>query len=213
MQEEDSSSRRDKLVVQEIAKLKKNKSQIVFSDGSKIICENDVLLSFPIRIGESVSPEVLASVIHASEKTTVRNYFLALLSRQRYSRKSLQDKILRRKADKSIVAEVLDELESLNMIDDMSLAKDWISMRLHTHPEGKAHLYIGLMKKGIEKSQAKRAVSEAVPFSVEYDAAKNFLERQHGQPTSRQELYVLFKKRGFSNEVIREIIRSVEESK
>jgi SOS response regulatory protein OraA/RecX len=206
VREEDSSSRRDKIVILEIKILKKNQIQ-VYCDGSDFIFDAEILSSVSLHAGDEISSLRFEEITLLSDKIKVRRYALSLLSRQRHTRKKLQDKILRLKANKAVVCEVLDELESLNLIDDSAYARDWLSIRMQNHPEGKNHLYLGLLKKGINKNIAQRLVAELVTFSAELDAANRLLDRNIIKKRNPRDLYTEFKKRGFSNEVIREITK------
>jgi regulatory protein len=210
--EEDSSSQRDKISVSEITYLKRNRIEIAFSDNSKVILEQKILDSESISIGDVYSFKKIEQLNILSERISAKKYAYSLISRQRLTKKKMQDKLAKIGIRKMIIAELLNELESFHLIDDFEYAKDWISIRIKNHPEGRGNLYVGLLKKGIDKNTINSVLSELFSIDIELITAKECIDRYAKKSLAGRELYSFLQKRGFSGNVIRKLLKNNSES-
>jgi regulatory protein len=205
---DDSSSPRDNLTVTNVKLLKNERVEIEFSDRTIVRLEIEALDSKPVAAGDALSAAEIEGLVSLSETIAARKYAVSLVSRGRYTRRKLREKLLRKSTDGKVIERVLDELEELALMDDRSFALDWLSMRLETHPEGKRNLYYGLLKKGIDKQTAGSALGELVTFDVELEAARKCISMPGSGAMTKRELVSFLYKRGFSSNVVREAVKA-----
>jgi regulatory protein len=209
VREEDSSSQRDKITVLEIKKQRNEKSEIVLSDHSSIMIADDVLYSDNIFIGSELTQPQIRKLEFKSQVVFSKKYAISLIARQPQTRKMLEIKLIRKQMSRTATEEALNELEDLKLINDETLSRDWVLFRLNHHPESKRHIYLGLLKKGINKHTAQTVVSELIPFETECDAARNVLEKARLSDRSDSDRSAFLKSRGFTYNVINEVIRNM----
>ena len=140
--------------------------------------------------------------------------FVALRPR---SRQEILD-YLRKKnpKDDSLRKKVLEEIESLGLIDDREFAFWWIEQRATFRPKGKKALLAELKQKGLEENLIKEVISEKVD---EFSLAQKLVEKRwpslKKMPLAlrQQKLTGWLVQRGFSWETIKAILDEIFKKK
>ena len=143
---------------------------------------------------------------------TCRESALKLLERTRRTRSDLARRLKDKGFAVPAIAEVLDRLVEVGLIDDSEYARAWLAGRWGRRPSGWRRLQQELRAKGIadddiERARALLAERGTAPDEVE-SAAKLVAQarRRFGklEPyVQRQRLYALLARRGFDSDTIR----------
>ena len=210
MQEENSSSQRDKVT---IISVKKKRSAgiegfvLKLSEGTSFFLISDVYYRNSVFEGESVSLEKIEALREESEYLLAERKAFDLLSRGMHTRKQLKDKLLKRKFESVVVDRTLKRMEELGYLDDAEYAKTWVEMRKERHPEGRSAMISGLIKRGVKHETAENIVKELFSEEDEWEAANkvydNFLKTNK---PNEEKLYRYLTNRGFSYSIVGKLL-------
>jgi regulatory protein len=148
------------------------------------------------------------------------SYCLKAVKTRLRSSRELEQALLRKGIEASIITGVLAELQGVGLVDDERYARAWIHTRDLLQPRGASLLQAELTKKGIPKEVIKAALLERKEQAAdqesdqptEDDLAKEVVRRKerqyaHLQPEVRERrLLALLMRRGFSYDVARRIL-------
>ncbi|NIM04002.1 hypothetical protein GTN66_07665, partial [bacterium] len=84
-----------------------------------------------------------------------------LLSYRARSCQEITERLLRKKYERKIINEVVEELKRLHYLDDRAFAIEWVEMRLR-EKRGKRLIRQELLKKGIEKEIIDDSIAESL---------------------------------------------------
>jgi regulatory protein len=143
-----------------------------------------------------------------------RTYAFSLLKFRLRSRKEIYERLKRRKFRAGIIKETLDFLESKGFIDDDSFAKAWITSRIK-RPLGLRRLKQELEIKGINKAIIDTKIGEIKNNYNEADVVREIAEAKFNKLkaikplNAKKRIYDYFIRRGFSPEVVINIINQL----
>ena len=150
-----------------------------------------------------------------TDTAVTREAALKLLERARRTRSDLE----RRLKDKGFagvaVAEVLDRLAEVGLVDDAEYARAWLAGRWGRRPSGWRRLQQELRARGVgdeDVAKARAALAERGGAPDETGAAAKVVEQARRRFAAldprvrRQRLYALLSRRGFDGDVIRRVL-------
>ena len=150
--------------------------------------------------------------LEPEEPASCREAALKLLGRTRRTRRDLERRLGDAGFTPPTVADVLDRLVEVGLVDDAEYARAWLAGRWGRRPSGWRKLQQELRAKGVSDDDIERARAQLVergnaPDEVE-SAAKLVAQarkRYSGlEPhVQRQRLYALLARRGYGSDVIR----------
>ena len=94
----------------------------------------DVLVSERLRIGDSVSEELLERLIAADESWKAKQAALSLLGTRARGTGELADRLRRKGFPPSAVDWAIGEVRRLGYLDDAAFAESWVRDRLRLRP-------------------------------------------------------------------------------
>lgn len=128
----------------------------------------------------------------------------------------LQTRLAQRKFNAEVIHKVITELQELNFIDDAAFARLWVSSRIKK-PLGIKRLIFELKAKGIAPDVIEEAVREFDSPQQERQVIKSLIEKRKGRfsgldtITMRTRLFGFLLRRGFSKELIYEVLGNYED--
>ncbi len=155
-----------------------------------------------------------------TDPTACREEALRLLERLRRTRADLARRLREKGYAAATVAEVLDRLTGVGLVDDAEFARAWLAGRLHRRMSGWRRLENELRAKGIGADDiaiARARLEEREGATGELDAARKALEQaarryaKLDERTRRQRLYALLARRGFDGDIIRRALVIADE--
>ncbi|MCF2860445.1 recombination regulator RecX [Pseudoalteromonas sp. SMS1] len=149
------------------------------------------------------------------EKQKLKNYAIWLLSRQEYSRKLLNDKLLLKGASSDYAEELIDWLSEIGYVDDARHCESFLNRQL-AKGLGEKRVLMEATKKGVERTQLLQLIEEK---EVDwYAIAQHTYEKKYGyankeldyQERSKRVRYMMY--RGFSYDQIDFAIQAQDEN-
>lgn len=155
-------------------------------------------------------------MFHDERKRALNSAYRSL-ARRAHSRYELQEKLERKKFSHYTIQAVLAELETQKFLDDGAFAMSFARNRLHQRQFGRDRVALELKAKGI----AKELIEETLgPLHVEIDEqtlAREALKKKQRTmkrpwtASDYRKLADFLRRRGFSYEVIRKVLKTDHE--
>lgn len=144
-----------------------------------------------------------------------RNYCFLLLKFRLRSEKEIYQRLRKKRFDEQIIRETLSFLKGKGFLDDNLFAKSWIESRLK-RPFGLRKIKNELNLKGIDKEIISEQISQIKDKYREEDIVleiiKNKLARLKGidPDKAKRRIYSFLLRRGFSPDVVSEIVKNLK---
>jgi len=187
---------------------KRNKSRVnVYLDGEYAFSVN-TLEAAKLKSGQTLSEAQIAALKDADAVAKAVDSAARFLS---YRPRSTAE-VRRNLADKSIpepvIAQALERLEQLGVLDDVAFARFWVHARTTSKPMGTNALRYELRQKGLTDDTIAQALEPLDNPHEAYKAAKAHAPKLRGQDrrTFRAKLTGFLQRRGFDYSASREAI-------
>ena len=175
---------------------------------------------FGLRVGMTVSPEILDQLAQAEEVMKAKAYAKKVCqTSEKPHSKSEIIKLLQLQGFEleSIEATVLD-LEQSGHIKDRVFARKWIDRRRKSTPRGKRLLQLELREKGVDTSTIDHVLSEIDEFDETESALR--ISRKYARRykslaphVAKRRLQELLLRRGFCYDIIQRVTATLEAEK
>jgi len=158
--------------------------------------------------------ERLAIIKGLKDKEFLRakNCAYRLLGYRLRSTKEINERLKKRGFSLGIIKKTVKYLEGLDYLSDENFAKFWVQSKIKSSPVGWSLMQYQLRQKGIADKTIETVLKNYAPLYNEADAAKklinsriNYYKGSKGLKLKRK-LYDYLRRRGFSQEVIQEVI-------
>lgn len=145
-----------------------------------------------------------------------RNYLFRLIKFRIRSEKELKDKLKAKLYDGPTIEELIAYFKRLGYVNDKEFARSWIDYRL-SKPLALRAIEMELKQKGIGREIINELISEKKgtlnEFEIARELAKTRLEkircRKDKDDKIRQKLYCYLSRRGFSSDIVSEVINQI----
>jgi len=190
----------------------------VFVDGQFIIGVGEsVAADLGLRVGREITPNTLREVAGAEEVHKATEAALVLLEVRARARREVETRLAQKGYDEGIIAQVLEKLTRLGLLDDVQFAAQWVEAKTRvggSRPIGKRRLSSELFGKGVAKDQIAEAV-EKVTTEDELALARAAAGKKvRVVPTDRDALQAerrklmgFLQRRGFGWETVKQVTR------
>ncbi len=186
----------------------------VYIDGTYAVGMSlETLIKLDLFEGKEVDKEELKRIAFEIEKEQAENYAKLLLSYRERSPKEIEDRLKKRGYSEEVIHRVVSDLNEVGLLDKKRFARMWIKDRLGFSGKGKRFITMELLKKGLKREEIEEAFKDS-DFD-ELETAKRVAERylSHLKDTDplkgRKKLYDHLVRRGFSFEVIEEVLNGL----
>lgn len=143
-----------------------------------------------------------------------RQHGIRLLAARDRSEHEVRERLIQHGFDQDVVEQALLRLKSMGYINDSLFAHKYVSDRLKLKPMSKRVLAYELQKKGINDELIREVLDgyELDDSSIAYRLAKKkFGKYDAADPKIQQKIYSYLAFRGFSSDIIREVIGQLQE--
>ncbi len=154
----------------------KNNAKISFENGDKLFLRYEIFVKNALRKGDEVSDELISSLNYQNEFFLAKETAFRIITRRIHSAKELERKLLQRKLDQKIVAEVVADLVENKYVDDETFAKAFIDERRTRKFAGVNKLKNDLRAKGVSREIIENFVEE--DFESEFENAIKIGEKK-----------------------------------
>lgn len=191
---------------------KKTVGVIELDNGEKLKLEPDTIMQFQLQTGSDIDDKKLREVLTADQKRKCLQKALHLISIRPRSAAELKDRFTREGYFEETIHESLDYLEKNGYLNDELFAERFAKSKLQKKEIGETALRFELHKKGISKDLTEKIItkiySETPEMDIALKAAKKKLRtiRIADENAKKRKLYRFLAQRGFSADVIKEVI-------
>jgi len=187
----------------------------VFLDGEFAFgADEEVVAQLGLSVDKRVDPETIRRAVEKEEEHKVLEKALRYLSFRNRSVKELKTFLLGKGYDPAVVSCILTRLEEVGLLDDRAFAKAWAEVRVKSKGMGERLLERELHQKGIKK-EAIREVVEGLGDEEEraLSLALARVERLKGldKETAKRRLAGFLQRKGYSGEVVYDVVRKAFE--
>jgi regulatory protein len=175
----------------------------------------ETLLRFGLRTGDEIGEQKLKALQAAEELQGAQRVALQLLARRPRTEKEIRDRLREKEFGEEEIDQAVASLRKSGFLDDEAFARAFIRDQLSVRPKGPLAIKRRLLLLGVKKETIDRALNEAFQErsqnDVALDVAVKFLRKiSHDDPRSkRQKLAGFLSRRGFSWDVITEVMNKV----
>ncbi len=190
----------------------------VFLDGKFAFgLDDEIAAKFGLKKGQEVNEPTLKKILLGEDENKAKETALRFLSFRRRTEKEIKDKLKQKGFDENIIKRTVEKLKEYDLINDLEFATAWVKERLEYKPRGKRLLEQELWKKGIKKEVIKQVLNESC--QDEDKSALDLLERiknryKNLEPqVAKRRMYGFLLRKGFSYEVISQVMHNYENQK
>lgn len=192
--------------------LQKNKSRAnVFLDG-EFVCglNNLTLVKNGLKPGTEITKEKLIKIYNESEIEGAYEKALSLLSRQKYTKKAITDKLKAKGYEAEIIDVVVGKLKEYGYISDTDFATSFVNCN---NSKSKRMLEVNLLQKGISREIIKQVLDENITLESEREkcteATNKYMKNKEMNDSTIKKLKAHLLYKGFSFEDINYCIKSL----
>ena len=161
-----------------------------------------------------------ASALRLRQKeASPRASALRLLKFRPRSEQELHERLIRKGVAEPEVRKVVEDLRKKGFVDDVRFARLFVSRQMHSKPIGRRMLLSRLKARGIAPEVAQGALEQGAPGPDDLELARQAagprMERMRDLPreTADRRLFGFLSRRGFSSEVVYQVIRESHEQR
>ena len=188
----------------------------VFLDGAFAFGINlNVVAEFRLREGMTLTAEQVEEIRQGEVRQECFDHATKLLGMRLHSRSELRRKLVRGEYGDAVIDGVLDDLTRMGYVDDQRFAKTKaLSAAQHKH-HGKRRAMVELMKSGVERETANRAVEDVYEQTDSLALARQLVAKQTPRLrkldplVARRRIVGMLQRRGFDYDTIRPVIDEV----
>ncbi len=188
----------------------------VYLDGERFARISDAdVLELGLKRGLELTPQQQKEVLRRGALFEARLAAVRLLAYRPRSRAELVRRLKTRGFKRDIIDQVIHDLERLGYVDDRGYAQSLAESLVQSGRFGPRAIKAKLRQRGLPADVVREAVEDAVGEMDEYQTARDLAQRRLERLAKldplkkRQRLYSFLIRRGFSPEVVRDVLASV----
>lgn len=194
----------------EVQKRRGERRSIYVDDEFVAGVDLEVVVKLGLKVGQQVDTERLEEILRIEELRKARECALTFLEYRARTGKELERKLLQKGYSEEVVAQVLDQLEDIDLVDDERFAADWVASRVEHRPMGRTRMTWELRRKGVAADAIEEAL-EQIDEETEFDMALEIARKKLGSssaadPDVRRKLAGFLQRRGFRWEIVSRIL-------
>nr|NIV91374.1 hypothetical protein [candidate division KSB1 bacterium] len=198
----------------ETQKKNKNRLNIFLDDEFAFGLDATVAAKFRIGEGDELTEEQISNLLLTEERKQIKDKAFRYLAGRAHSEKELRTKLNMKGYDNHLTDQVITELKEAKFIDDAEFAVSYARSRLLQNPMGEKLLRHELWQKGVNEELIEQTVLKVYSEESQTDLAKKLFDKRKARykdltdPQSRKKMGEFLLRRGFSWEVIKEVLEA-----
>ena len=150
----------------------------------------------------------LPAPLKGDQRDEAYRWAVRFLGARARSRMEIHQYLTRKGFQRSIIQSVTDRLTQEGYLGDLSFSREWVASRSRQKPKGAFALAWELRQKGISETDIEKATVDLDEPAAAWTAAtaKLKLWRPLEKAEFQRKMMMFLKRRGFSNEIIRETV-------
>mgnify|MGYP000038165091 CR=1 FL=1 len=161
-----------------------------------------------LRVGQFLSDEEIARLKERDLVERAVRRAMDLLSYRPRSEAEIRRRLREKGYDETTVAQALERLRRVGLVDDEAFARYWVENRFQFNPRGVVALRQELWQKGVERRIVEEVLAEYDEEAAAQRAAREAVRRLRrlDEATFRRRLGDYLRRRGFSFDLIRPLV-------
>ncbi|MFG6117487.1 recombination regulator RecX [Halobacillus sp. MO56] len=174
----------------------------------------DILVKESLHKGMELDDASIKALMEKDDLQKSYTLTIHYLSYRMRSEKEIRDYLNKKETDPEQIEVIIDRLYKEKLLDDQEFANALVRSRIHTSSKGPLMVKKDLMEKGVSAVKAEEALTH-YPFEAQYEKAMKFAKkklRSDGKKSFRQQVQNLqqtLMQKGFTNDVIQEVIANL----
>lgn len=190
----------------------------IFLDGEFAFgLHQDIVVKHQLSPGKTLSVDEQRQLMDTDRIVQAKQRALDYLAYKPRTVTEVRRKLQEADYERSIIETVIDQLTERGYLDDEEYAHEYVRRRFSHKGYGPVRLQTELRKRGIDRTLAETAIAELFEEEDQLDAARTKAEkrwpriaREEDPRKRRDKLYGYLRRRGFTYDVIREVIDEME---
>jgi len=168
-----------------------------------------------LQVGQELSPTKIARLQAEDEREVAYMKALRYLDYRPRSRAEVRRNLENHEVPSEVINDVFKRLERSGLVNDERFAQDWVENRSEFRPRSRRALAYELHQKGLNDSAIKKALEGLNEEALAYQAAVKQSRHYEGLEMRdfRNKLGSYLSRRGFSYDVIKQVVERVWEEK
>lgn len=203
-------------------KKRKNRYNIFLDSGQGekygFSVDESVLIEYSLRKGLEIDDSMITTLVQ--KDTLHKSYTLAInfLSYRMRTKKEIYDYLEKKEVDDEHITKIMDKLLKEGLTDDKQFADAFVRTRVQTTSKGPMLVKKELMEKGVSKPIASEAI-DLYTYEIQHEKATKWVEKKlnssksHSFQKQLQQLQATLLQKGFSQDVIKDVIADGKEEK
>jgi regulatory protein len=168
-----------------------------------------------LKVGQDLTSSKIAKLQAQDEREVAYMQALRFLDYRPRSRAEVRKKLEKHAIPPEVIKDVFKRLERSGLVNDERFAQDWVKNRSEFRPRSRRALAYELHQRGLADSAIEKALEGINEEPLAYRAALKQARRYEGLPIRdfRNKLGSYLARRGFSYEIIKEVVTRVWDEK
>lgn len=201
------------MTVTKIEAVTKTKFKVYVDEEFAFVLYKGELSRYHIAAGEEISDTLFLKIKNEVILKRAKLRALHLLNDMDRTEAQLRTKLKQGGYTQEMTDKALEYVKSFGYIEDEGYARRYILSRQDR--KSRKEIYAGLLQKGVPKEQIEAAMEECCGQSKELEAVRTLVQKKHfnGKTASdaeRQKMYGYLARKGFSYDIIRQVIQVSE---
>jgi regulatory protein len=186
----------------------------IYIDGKyKFSLDYDTLVRSDLYIGSEIDDASIERLELKDEYARARDYLYSLLSYRDRSEYEARKRLLEKGFNRTVVEEVIDHFKKSGTIDDRRFATAWLDSVLKNRPLGRMRAEYELRAKKVDEKIINEVCEKLLGLEKEAEIARRVCEKrmlilkEYPSEVAKQRLWRYLKNRGFSFDIIQELMK------
>ena len=168
-----------------------------------------------LQVGQQLSPTKIAKLQADDQREVAYMQALRFLDYRPRSRVEVRRNLEKHAFPSEVISDVFKRLERSGLVNDERFAQDWVENRSEFRPRSRRALAFELHQRGLEDTAIKKALEGLNEEALAYQAAIKQARRLEGLQLRdfSNKLGSYLARRGFSYEVIKQVVTKVWDEK
>jgi regulatory protein len=195
---------------------KDDENVIVYLDNQeKLYLSYEVFLRNRLKKDMEISEDGFSFLIRENQKYFIKKKAFDFLGRRLHSYNELKLKLLRKKYDKDLIGEVLDNLREKKFLDDYEFGKQYAEEKVRLKSWGIIKVKSELFRKGVPSGIIDKIISEGDLSSLDNALVlaekkmKILARSNYEKRVLSSKLYNYLRSKGYEYDVISEVLRKL----
>ncbi|MUK88329.1 recombination regulator RecX [Ornithinibacillus sp. L9] len=177
-----------------------------------------VLIEFHLRKGLELDEAMIDTLV--KKDTLQKGYTLAVnfLSYRMRTIKEMNDYLIKKEIEPEHKSKILEKLMKEGYLNDKEFAKAFVQTRINTSNKGPLLVKKELIEKGVSQAIASEAITK-YPYEIQYEKAEKWVEKKFRSTKKDsfrkqiQNLQANLNQKGFTQDVIQDVLQSLDNAK